>query len=236
MIHTLLVDVYKHCYPTRHHFHALHILPTVASSGAMSTDQFLHGVCAVILEQGLGKGRTRILSRQLEKKGGRAESQFTPTTTHLLVGNNVRWGRLPTLLGGMEVPKSVRVLRADWLSSCLTQGELLREEEYIVPVDSPAKMAASLSPVKLERGGGGGEGGGGEGGGGGIKEESVREDGGEVGKPLADDHGDVVKQKEGGEEKEKEKEEEEEEERKEGMRFESSDEEQKPVQRVSMKV
>ena len=57
-----------------------------------------------------------------------------------------------------------------------------------------------------------------------------------MGKPLADDHGDVVKQKEGGEEKEKEKEEEEEEERKEGMRFESSDEEQKPVQRVSMKV
>lgn len=188
---------------------------TVATSGTMSTDQFFDGVCAVILEQGLGKGRTRILSRQLEKKGGRVETRFTPNTTHLLVGNNVRWGRLPVLLGGIEVPKSVRVLRADWLSSCLTQGELLREEEYVVSVDSPAKMATTLSPVKLNKGGGGG------GRGGGIKEGSVRKDGGESGKPPADAHGDMVEQK--GEKKEEE----------ERVKFESSDEEQKPVQRVS---
>lgn len=180
----------------------------------MSADQFLDGVCAVILEQGLGKGRTRILSRQLEKKGGRVETQFTPNTTHLLVGNNVRWGRLPVLLGGMEVPKSVRALRADWLSSCLTQGELLREKEYVVPMDSPAKMAATLSPVKLDKGGGGG--------GGGIKEGSVRKDGGELGKPPADAHGDMVEQKEGEKKEEEER-----------VKFESSDEEQKPVQRVS---
>lgn len=113
----------------------------------MSSDQFLHGVRAVILEQGLGKARTGILRKRLKAKGGHLDQQLHPgSTTHLVVGPNVRRSRLPALLGGMEVPAEVRVVRADWLSGCLTHGALLREEEYTVPRESPQKLATSPSP------------------------------------------------------------------------------------------
>lgn len=134
----------------------------------MSTDQFLCGVRAVVLEPGLGKGRTRILCKQLETRGGRLESSISDATTHLLVGNSVRRSRLPVLLGAAEVPPGVRVVRADWLSSCLARGEWLREEEYEVPLEniSRAPTSASNSPSKAEDGqllesreGGEGEGG-----------------------------------------------------------------------------
>lgn len=129
----------------------------------MSTDKYLCGIHAVILESGMGKGRAGILCRQLQAKGGTVDPRISDSTTHLLVGNNVRRSRLPVLLGGIEVPSRVRVVRGDWLSSCLARGERLREDEYEVhqisldpsPTCSPQKAVVlnSTSPSAADRGG-----------------------------------------------------------------------------------
>lgn len=115
----------------------------------MSTDDhYLCGVRAVIVEPGMGKGRARILCRQLQVNGGTVEPSVSDTTTHLLVGNNVRRSRLPVLLGITELPSSVRVVRADWLSLCLIRGERLRESEYVVPETPLPTPSPSSSPQK----------------------------------------------------------------------------------------
>ena len=102
----------------------------------MSADQYLRGVRAVVLEQGMGKGRARILCRHLKTKGGSVLPGLSDAATHILVGNNVRRSRLPVLLGVAEIPSEVHVLRADWLSSCLVHGELVGEEEFCVPLET----------------------------------------------------------------------------------------------------
>ena len=97
----------------------------------------MNGVCAVILEEGVGKARTEILSRQLKARGGRILTSVSDgSATHLLVGNKVRRTRLPVLLGVAEVPSGVRIVRADWLSMCLRRREHIREEDYDVPLES----------------------------------------------------------------------------------------------------
>ena len=111
---------------------------------SISTGQYLNGVCAVILEQGVGRARTQILSKQLKAKGGRVLTSVSDgSATHILVGNKVRRSRLPVLLGVAEVPSGVRAVRADWLSSCLTRGERVREEEYDVPLESAITSPSS---------------------------------------------------------------------------------------------
>ena len=110
----------------------------------MSTEQFLSGIHAVILDAGLGKARARILRKRLEDKGGEVLSNISTAATHILVGKNVRRSRLPGLLG-CEIPSGVRVLHGDWLSSCLVAGECVSEREYEVPLDS-----ASSSPCNKE--------------------------------------------------------------------------------------
>ena len=83
------------------------------------------------------------------------EPSVCTSTSHLLVGGKVRRSRLPVLLGGVEVPAGVWVVRGDWLSACLTRGERLREEEYEVPKETLSKTpptSAGSSPSKAGRG------------------------------------------------------------------------------------
>ena len=103
----------------------------------MSSDRFLSGISALILDAGLGKARARILRQRLKGKGGRVLSSLSPAATHVLVGKNVRRSRLPALLGCTEAPSRVRVLQADWLSACLVAGECVGEKEYELPLESP---------------------------------------------------------------------------------------------------
>ena len=133
----------------------------------MSTDRFLSGVRALVVEAGLGKGRARILCRRLEEKGGEALSSVSPAATHILVGKNVSRSRLPSLLGQRQVPGGARVLRADWLSCCLARGERVSEREHELPPETSSSDETEAppttgSPTKTggtERvGGGGGEG------------------------------------------------------------------------------
>lgn len=145
---------------------------------SVGSKDFLSEVSALLLEQGLGKSRTSILTKQLERHGGEAVKTLSESTTHILVGKNTRHCRVPVLLKTDSIPDTVSVLRADWLSACLTKRQLVPEESYEVPPEpsqapSPAQKTAAPSPatesvkfllpgtIKHERGGG--EGGSGSG-------------------------------------------------------------------------
>ena len=87
--------------------------------------QYLKGVKAVIIEQGLGKTRTSILSKQLVRHGGVEARNLSPDTTHVLVGNSTKLEKLNVLLEVKEISNDVKVVRADWLSACLREGRLV---------------------------------------------------------------------------------------------------------------
>ena len=119
----------------------------------MST--FLSEVRAVLLEQGLGKTRTGILTKQLVNHGGTVMKSLSGSTTHLLVGNIVKYARLLVLLKAYNIPDTVSVLRADWLSACLTKKEIVPEEEYrvlplstITPTITSTTTTTTNSPAK----------------------------------------------------------------------------------------
>lgn len=118
-----------------------------------SSAGFLSGIRALLVEQGIGKARKQILSRQLEDKGGTTADKISEDgVTHIIVGSTVKLSRLTHLLKADSLPK-VPVLRADWLSSCLVAGKRLDTAPYLVQTDlpSPVKTAgvrASLSPQK----------------------------------------------------------------------------------------
>lgn len=111
---------------------------------------FLSGIEAVILEQGLGKARAEILAKQLKNHGGTAVRTAAESTTHILVGNNIRLARVPVLLKVDSVPESVSILRGDWLSKCLVKGEVVPEDDFRVLPEAP--NPAALSPVKQHQG------------------------------------------------------------------------------------
>ncbi|XP_028395240.1 DNA polymerase lambda-like [Dendronephthya gigantea] len=99
--------------------------PLSGSGKASITAQYLRGVQAVIVQQGLGKTRASILSKQLARHGGKESSKLNQDTTHILVGNSVKLSRLPALLKVKEISQNTAVVRADWLSSCLKVGKLV---------------------------------------------------------------------------------------------------------------
>ena len=126
---------------------------------AAAAGGFLTGTEVLLLEQGLGKARVGILSKQLEKHGGVVVKTLSPSTTHILVGNKTRLVRVPVLLKIPSIPDTVSVLRADWLSACLTKRELVSEETYRVhpelssqqlssPLTSPLKKSPNSTPIK----------------------------------------------------------------------------------------
>lgn len=128
-----------------------HPLPVIkvefVMSSAASPDNknFLYPVKALLLEQGLGKTRANILAKQLENKGGEVVKHLSSTTTHILVGNSTRLARVHALLKVDSTRKDIAVLRADWLSACLTKKQLVNEEEYRVYPDVTTTSTSSSS-------------------------------------------------------------------------------------------
>ena len=109
---------------------------------------YLSGVCALVLEQGLGRARAQILCKKLESHGGRSEQRLSEETTHVLVGNTVKLARVAPLLKVASLPETVLVLRADWLSTCLVKGSLEHHAPYVVTAEMPqAKVSPAGTPI-----------------------------------------------------------------------------------------
>ena len=122
----------------------------------MSSSTYFSSIRALLLEQGLGKTRANILAKKLESKGGRVDKTLSDSTTHILVGTNTRLARVHALLKVDSIPEGVAVLRADWLSACLTKKQLVSEKEYRVcpegttpkPMPKPSSTLPKTTPTK----------------------------------------------------------------------------------------
>ena len=110
---------------------------------------FLSPVKALILEPGLGKTRANILAKQLANHGGEVVKTLSCNTTHILIGNACRLVRVPALLKVDTIPEGTSVLRADWLSACLTKKQLLSQEDYrVYPVSGTSSISSHPSSPK----------------------------------------------------------------------------------------
>ena len=98
----------------------------------MASHTLFKGINAIILEPGLGKARKKILRKKLEEKGGVSSETLSSSVTHVLVGGNVKYSRIPTLLKATEIDKNVQILQADWISKCLTEDKLVGTDTYRV--------------------------------------------------------------------------------------------------------
>lgn len=106
------------------------------------------GISAVIVDVGLGKTRTAILAKQLERHGGKHIKNLDSATTHVIVDKKMKLERVKKYLGVKDIPDKVKVVDSDWLSNCLSEGNLVEIEHYIlgkVCHDSKIKSTQNLS-------------------------------------------------------------------------------------------
>lgn len=106
------------------------------------------GIIAVIVDVGLGKTRTAILAKQLERHGGKHIKNLDSATTHVIVDKKMKLERVKKYLGVKDIPDEVKVVDSDWLSNCLSEGNLVEIEHYIlskVCQDSKIESTQNLS-------------------------------------------------------------------------------------------
>ena len=106
------------------------------------------GISAVIVDVGLGKTRTAILAKQIERHGGKHIKNLDSATTHVIVDKKLKLERVKKYLGVKDIPDEVKVVDSDWLSNCLSEGNLVEIEHYIlskVCQDSKIKSTQNLS-------------------------------------------------------------------------------------------
>lgn len=95
----------------------------------------LSGVRAVIVEVGLGKTRASILTKQLERHGGKHYKKLESATTHVLIDRKLKIERLKKYLAVKDIPKEVKVVDCEWLSKCLSEGKVVEVEPYTLGKD-----------------------------------------------------------------------------------------------------
>ena len=106
------------------------------------------GISAVIVDVGLGKTRTAILAKQLERHGGKYIKNLDSATTHVIVDKKMKLERVKKYLGVKDIPDEVKVVDSDWLSNCLSEGNLVEIEHYMlskVCQDSKIESTQNLS-------------------------------------------------------------------------------------------
>lgn len=104
-------------------------------NSVLMDDQYLKGCVVFIVEQGLGKTRAGILSKQVEVHGG-CVVKTTPTLddlTHIVVSEKMTsLDKVCKILKVSAVPTCVEVVKADWLSACLVAGQRLEAMPYFI--------------------------------------------------------------------------------------------------------
>ena len=112
-----------------------------------------------IVKAGLGKARTDIFSKQVTKSGGKLLYELTDDVSHLIVDEQMDIDRLCRILKLEKPPLNVKIVKASWISSCLSEQELVSSEEhelkiplkYLKPDDAETDShATGVSDVKTE--------------------------------------------------------------------------------------
>uniref|UniRef100_A0A8C6Y272 DNA polymerase lambda n=1 Tax=Naja naja TaxID=35670 RepID=A0A8C6Y272_NAJNA len=96
---------------------------------------WLEPVTAYVLQAGIGQARAEIFCKQIIHNGGHICSQFSPDVTHVIVDEDMDFDRAFRLLKLKKLPQGFQLVKASWLSSCITAQQILDTTDYrlIVP-------------------------------------------------------------------------------------------------------
>ncbi|TNN71224.1 DNA polymerase lambda [Liparis tanakae] len=88
------------------------------------------GVTVYILPAGIGNARCQIFQRQIQQNGGQTESSLCASVTHVVVDDNMDSDRALRLLKVDCMPPGVQLVKCIWLSSCISEKQLLDVDSY----------------------------------------------------------------------------------------------------------
>ncbi|XP_061492206.1 DNA polymerase lambda isoform X3 [Rhineura floridana] len=91
---------------------------------------WLEPVTAYVLQAGIGQARAEIFRKQIIQNGGRICSQLSPDVTHVIVDEGMDCGRAFRLLKLAKLPQGLQLVKASWLSSCITAQQILSTTGY----------------------------------------------------------------------------------------------------------
>ncbi|XP_013922261.1 PREDICTED: DNA polymerase lambda [Thamnophis sirtalis] len=96
---------------------------------------WLEPITAYVLQAGIGQARAEIFCKQIIHNGGHICSQFSPDVTHVIVDEDMDFDRAFRLLKLKKLPRGLQLVKASWLSSCITAQQILDITDYrlIVP-------------------------------------------------------------------------------------------------------
>lgn len=88
------------------------------------------GATIYIVPAGIGNARCQIFRKQVQQNGGKTEGSLGPAVTHVVVDENMDSGRALRLLKVDCMPPAVHLVKCNWLSSCITEKQLLDTADY----------------------------------------------------------------------------------------------------------
>ncbi|XP_077461931.1 DNA polymerase lambda isoform X2 [Stigmatopora argus] len=94
------------------------------------TGNTFNGISAYILPTGIGNARCEIFQRQIQQNGGQTETSFCAGVTHVVVNENMECHRALRLIKVDTMPSGVHLVKCSWLSSCISEKQLLDESSY----------------------------------------------------------------------------------------------------------
>ncbi|XP_056265233.1 DNA polymerase lambda [Pseudoliparis swirei] len=95
-----------------------------------TTGTTFDGVSVYILPAGIGNARCQIFQRQIQQNGGQTESSLCASVTHVVVDDNMDSDRALRLLKVDCMPPGVQLVKCIWLSSCISEKQLLDVDSY----------------------------------------------------------------------------------------------------------
>ncbi|KAL7990669.1 hypothetical protein Chor_014099 [Crotalus horridus] len=96
---------------------------------------WLEPITAYVLQAGIGQARAEIFCQQIIHNGGHICSQLSSDVTHVIVDEDMDFDRAFRLLKLKKLPQDLQLVKASWLSSCITVQKILNTTDYrlIIP-------------------------------------------------------------------------------------------------------
>ncbi|XP_033633467.1 DNA polymerase lambda-like [Asterias rubens] len=111
----------------------LQLQATPSLNSDETNHQFLNGITAYILQAGLGKARSDIFQKQMSEYGAEVLTGWKEEScTHLIVDEGMDGNRLMRILKLQQPPQNVKVLKASWLSLCLSEKKIVPTDDHEV--------------------------------------------------------------------------------------------------------
>ena len=103
---------------------------TAGASDEVNQGGFFSKLVLYILQAGIGKARADIFCKQVTKFGGELQKNLSDDVTHLIVDEQMDIDRLCRILKLDKPPLDVKIVKASWISKCLSEQELVDTEEH----------------------------------------------------------------------------------------------------------